>query len=122
MTITNNHYFGSIGHRITQVVLASNRCDGTVDCEDGTDEEACDCKTRLANMYNSSAVCDGVADCHGGEDETACGAPPLKCKTDETVCGRPNKCVKKRAWCNGCLDCGGDWVDEKYCSKNPDDI
>lgn len=100
--------FGPIGYRITQVVLANHRCDGTVDCEDGTDEEACDCKTRLANMYNSSAVCDGVADCHGGEDETACG--------------RPNKCVKTRAWCNGCTDCDGDGEDEKYCSTDPDDF
>ncbi|XP_022174294.1 serine protease nudel isoform X2 [Myzus persicae] len=98
--------------RITQVVLSNHRCDGTVDCEDGTDEEACDCKTRLTNMFNSSAICDGLVDCHNGLDEADCVTP--KCKTDETACGWPIKCVKKSEWCDGHVNCI-DGVDEKYC-------
>lgn len=102
--------------RITQVVLLDHRCDGVVDCEDGTDEEMCDCRTRLEGMYSASAVCDGVADCRDGSDEKDCVS--FKCKSDETVCGRPKRCVKKAAWCDGVVDCGGgDGADEKYCSK-----
>uniref|UniRef100_A0A2H8TQQ6 Serine protease nudel n=1 Tax=Melanaphis sacchari TaxID=742174 RepID=A0A2H8TQQ6_9HEMI len=100
--------------RISQVVLSNHRCDGTVDCEDGTDEESCDCKTRLANMYNSSAICDGVVDCHDGADEAGCVTP--KCKTDETTCGWPIKCIKRKAWCNGHVDCI-DGSDEKHCGN-----
>ncbi|KAL4107717.1 hypothetical protein QTP88_018013 [Uroleucon formosanum] len=98
--------------RITQVVLYSHRCDGTVDCEDGTDEESCNCKTRLANMYNSSAICDGTMDCHNGEDEADC--VNSKCKADETTCGWPIKCIKKSEWCDGHVNCI-DGSDEKYC-------
>lgn len=101
------------------MILLNHRCDGIVDCEDGTDEEMCDCKTRLANMYNSSAICDGTVDCHDGEDEKECYE--LKCRSDEMVCGRPRKCVKKTAWCDGIVDCDdGDGIDEKYCCKNTD--
>jgi len=100
------------------VVLLNHRCDGTVDCEDGTDEEACDCRTRLANVYGARAVCDGVVDCHDGSDETECGGGTPICKHDETMCGWPRKCVKKTAWCDGVIDCGGgDGRDEKYCSR-----
>lgn len=99
------------------MVFSNHRCDGTVDCEDGTDEEACDCKTRLENMYNSSAICDGVADCHDGADETACSPLP-KCKRDEIICGQPTKCVKKCEWCDSVVNCNGDESDEKYCSNN----
>ncbi|XP_060875249.1 serine protease nudel isoform X2 [Metopolophium dirhodum] len=98
--------------RITQVVVYNHRCDGTVDCEDGTDEESCNCKTRLANMYNSSAICDGIMDCHNGADEADCFTS--KCKADETSCGWPIKCVKKSAWCDGHVNCI-DGSDEKYC-------
>lgn len=101
--------------RITQDVLSNHRCDGTVDCEDGTDEEFCDCKTRLANMYNSTAICDGIVDCNDGADEADCITP--KCKPDETTCGWPKKCIKKSAWCDGHVNCV-DGSDEKYCGNS----
>lgn len=102
--------------RITQTVLWNHRCDGVVDCEDGTDEQACDCKTRLENIYDSRGICDGVINCSDGTDEMT-GCVALKCKRDEMACGWPKKCVKASAWCDGKIDCvGGD--DEKYCSKD----
>lgn len=98
------------------MVLSNHRCDGTLDCEDGSDEQWCDCKTRLASVYGQSAICDGIVDCDGGADEMGCGAP--ECKPDETICGRPKICVKKSAWCDGVVDCVGDGSDERHCSKN----
>lgn len=100
--------------RITQVVLSKYRCDGTVDCEDGTDEQSCDCKTRLANMYNSSAICDGIMDCRGGTDEVGCST--VKCKSDESACEWPKKCIKRTSWCDGHKDCA-DGSDENYCGN-----
>lgn len=99
------------------MVLLDHRCDGTVDCEDGTDEEACDCKTRLTNAYGPSAVCDGTVDCYDGTDENIATCGTTKCKNDEMACGKPRKCVKKNAWCDGIEDCPGDGSDEKYCGK-----
>lgn len=97
-------------------MLLDHRCDGNVDCEDGTDEEMCDCRTRLANMYNASAICDGVPDCHDGSDERDCGPAPT-CRNDETACGdRPGRCIGKAAWCDGVPDCK-DGEDEKHCGK-----
>lgn len=52
----------------SQCILKSNWCDSTVDCLDGSDETACNCKSRL----HSSRICDGYADCPMGSDEMGC--------------------------------------------------
>ncbi|XP_050441670.1 serine protease nudel [Adelges cooleyi] len=98
--------------KIVQIVPLNHRCDGKLDCEDGSDEQSCDCRMRLTNMFNSSAICDGIADCYDGTDEVGCG---VKCKSDEVSCGLSRQCIRKIKWCDGVVDCT-DKSDEKHCT------
>lgn len=52
----------------SQCILKSNWCNSKVDCLDGSDETACNCKSRL----HESRICDGYADCPMGDDEMGC--------------------------------------------------
>lgn len=42
-----------------------------MDCEDGTDEEGCQCADYVKNR-NANAICDGIADCYDLTDENCC--------------------------------------------------
>jgi hypothetical protein len=73
-------------------------CDGTVDCQDKSDEPAScgnvDCQANYFKCANSkcvykSFICDGEDDCGDGSDESsehACGAPKVPCKSGEWSC------------------------------------
>ncbi|KAL1433094.1 hypothetical protein MTO96_002059 [Rhipicephalus appendiculatus] len=95
------------------------RCDGTADCEDGSDEVNCTRRVCLEPFVScadqSSCVlkkkfCDGKFDCNDHSDElgcTRCAPPLIKCAT-------VNRCIDKAAVCNGINECE-DHSDEQNC-------
>jgi hypothetical protein len=91
-------------------ILASWRCDGSVDCPGGEDEACPDGKFTCGNGLEIPAgwVCDGVQDCQGGnEDERDCG-PMISCDDGTSLPASLD--------CDGTPDCPGG-EDERDCAK-----
>ncbi|MCX4240837.1 hypothetical protein [Paraliomyxa miuraensis] len=108
----------------------ARRCDGTADCLDGDDEEACDgggaqaggCADNQFACSDGTCIpgdwrCDGeYEDCAGGEDEDTCDdAPaPTGCAASEYTCG-DGECIPGSWRCDGEYeDCSGG-EDEQGC-------
>ncbi|KFQ55457.1 Suppressor of tumorigenicity 14 protein, partial [Nestor notabilis] len=93
----------------------SMRCDGWLDCVDGSDERSCTCTDEQFRCQNGWCkpkfwVCDNVNDCGDNSDELQCS-----CAADSFKCSN-GKCVPSARKCDGKDDCG-DGSDEGTCGK-----
>jgi Low-density lipoprotein receptor domain class A len=86
-------------------------CDGTEDCQFGTDERVCPVYFCADGWYLAgSKVCDGTDDCAGAEDERAdqCASVPTG-----FICSGSTR-VARREVCDGTPDCDNA-ADEANC-------
>ncbi|XP_062450473.1 suppressor of tumorigenicity 14 protein isoform X2 [Rhea pennata] len=93
------------------------RCDGWLDCVDGSDERACTCTDQQFKCQNGWCkpkfwVCDNVNDCGDNSDELQCS-----CSDDSFKCDS-GKCIPSTQKCDGKDDCG-DGSDEGTCHRAP---
>ncbi|XP_048001348.1 prolow-density lipoprotein receptor-related protein 1 [Leguminivora glycinivorella] len=99
------------------------RCDGVVDCSDGSDETL-QCGHRnttkcTADQFSCgdkclplSARCDGTTDCPRGEDEIDCSCAPtaFRCASDKI-------CLHEGLYCDGDVDCSDGSDEPPGCSR-----
>ena len=96
---------------VHQCIKSDKRCDGNLDCIDGTDEQNCQCKDYLKNT-EKERICDGYPDCYDYTDELGC----KRCNyIDAYYCHLSKKCVSKDQVCDEKPDCQFH-EDEKYCA------
>lgn len=99
------------------------RCDGTVDCEAGGDEDDCapkhrDCtsdefRCNSGNCINEVWKCDGQPDCEDGSDEALPECQNKTCRSGQFQC-KSGECIPNVWVCDGQNECN-DNSDEEGC-------
>ncbi|XP_055635671.1 basement membrane-specific heparan sulfate proteoglycan core protein isoform X6 [Toxorhynchites rutilus septentrionalis] len=95
-------------------------CDGSIDCENGEDEDNCDAPDECSDTefacdgicIDRSAYCNGSPDCDDGTDENNC----IICQNGAFHC-KSRECIPISKRCDGAMDCN-DNSDELDCNTN----